>query len=468
MIIGTGKRTLVFVCVALSMFATMLHGASAQLTPETVERLRSSYKLNRHTRAMYNALTNTDVTDIALNREIIRDHNELYSHKIDAKGITNQKSSGRCWLFAGLNILRPMVIAKHKLKEFEFSQNYLAFYDKLEKANCFFERVIEFRDRDIMDRELELVLRKPIPDGGYRESVVNLVEKYGAVPKEIMPETNSSSSTGRMNRILARKLRSDAVVLRKMHQQHKPLEKLRQAKMKMLKETYKILAMNLGRPPTEFEWRYEDSNSVVSEAKQYTPQSFYKDFVAVDLSEYVDLFNDPSKAYDRHYRLSMSTNVHDGLDVHFANIRLETLKDVAAKSVLDNEPVWFACDVGKNQSSTHGIMAEDLYDYESVYATRIRMSKAERALCRESVHSHAMVFIGIDMADDAPVKWLVENSWGTERGSKGRWALYDDWFDRNVYSVIVKKKYVPERVLKILEQPAVDLPPWDPMFAFVR
>ncbi len=215
-----------------------LAAKQGELGSKQIENIRSSFTMDKHTRAMYNSITNTDVTTLALNRDILRSHNELFSHKIETKGITNQKSSGRCWLFAGLNIMRPLVIKKHKLKGFEFSQNYLAFYDKLEKANCFLERVIEFCDRDIMDRELELVLRKPIPDGGYWESVVNLIEKYGVVPKGIMPETNSSGSTSRMNMILARKLRADAVKLREMHEQEKPLRQLRKAKSKMLADTY--------------------------------------------------------------------------------------------------------------------------------------------------------------------------------------------------------------------------------------
>ncbi len=319
-----------------------------------------------------------------------------------------------------------------------------------------------------MDRRMELLLRNPVPDGGYWESVVNLVEKYGVVPQEVMPETNSSGNTGLMNKLLARTLRADAVRLRTMHGRKRPVKELRSEKTKMLAEIYKMLVMNLGEPPTEFQWRFEDANSVVSELRTYTPKSFYKEFVGVDLGEYVDLFDDPSKDYGKHYRLSFSRNVHGGQDVHFANIEMEALKAIAAKSVLDKEPLWFACDVGKDQSRDHGIMARSMYDYESIYEIDMTMTKAERALFRESVPNHAMVFVGIDVRDGKPVKWMVENSWGGDKGSKGYWTLYDTWFDLNVYSIIVNKKYVPEEVLKILDQDAVVLPPWDPMFSFVQ
>ena len=452
----------------LMLCASSLFAGPGGLNTGTIDKMRHSFEMDAHTRAMYNSITNNDISGLALNRDILRSHNEIFSHKIEAKGVTNQNRSGRCWLFAGLNVLRPAVIKKHNLKSFEFSQNYLAFWDKLEKANCFLEHIIEFRDRDILDREMEFILRMPIPDGGYWENVVNLVEKYGVVPKEIMPETNSSGNTSLMNALISRKLRADAAKLREMNEGKKPLRKLRGEKAKMLEGVYKMLAMNLGEPPSEFQWRFEDANSVVSESAMYTPQSFYTEFVGVDLREYVDIFNDPSKPYGKHYRIALTRNLYDGVDAHFANIEMQTLKDIAVKTVLADEPIWFSCDVGKDQSKEHGIMATEMFDYDSIYGTDMAMTKAQRSLFRESVPNHAMVFIGVDMQDKKPVKWLVENSWGKDKGDEGLWSLYDSWFDTNVYSIIVKKKYVPESVLKIFEQSAIRRPVWDPAYAFVR
>lgn len=453
---------------ALMLCASSLFAGQGGLSTGKIDKMRRSFEMDAHTRAMYNSITNNDISSLALNRDVLRSHNEIFSHKIKAKGVTNQNRSGRCWLFAGLNVLRPAVIKKHDLKSFEFSQNYLAFWDKLEKANCFLEHIIEFRDRDILDREMEFILRMPIPDGGYWENVVNLVEKYGVVPKEIMPETNSSGNTSLMNALISRKLRADAVKLREMHEGKKSLKKLRREKAKMLAGVYKMLAMNLGEPPSEFQWRFEDANSVVSESVAYTPQSFYTEFVGVDLREYVDIFNDPSKPYGKHYRIALTRNLYDGDDAHFANIEMQTLKDIAVKTVLADEPIWFSCDVGKDQSKEHGIMATEMFDYDSIYGTDMAMTKAQRSLFRESVPNHAMVFIGVDMQDDKPVKWLVENSWGKDKGDEGLWTLYDSWFDTNVYSIIVKKEYVPEAVLKIFEQPVIRRPVWDPAYSFVR
>jgi bleomycin hydrolase len=237
-------RILIALYLLAILSASPLLAEDGSLSPELIDEIRSSFEMDPHTRAMYNAITNKDIKDLALNREIVRSHDKLFSHKIDVKGITNQKSSGRCWLFAGLNNIRHHVIKKHELGKFEFSQIYLTFWDKLEKANTFLEYIIEFRDRDILDRELEFALKMPCGDGGFWENVVDLVNKYGVVPKDAYAETNSSNSTGSMNRILSKKLRADAVKLRKMHQQGKPLEQLRIEKEKMLAEVYKILVIN--------------------------------------------------------------------------------------------------------------------------------------------------------------------------------------------------------------------------------
>jgi len=467
------QRTSIFKIVFASQLVTILITSSlfankSGLSKETIEQIRSSFEMDGHTRAMYNSITNTDISDLALNRDILQRHNEIFSHKIETKGITNQEKSGRCWLFAGLNIMRPAVIKKYNLEEFEFSQSYLTFWDKLEKANSFLERIIALRDSDIMDRKMELILRMPLSDGGYWENFVNLVGKYGVVPKEVMPETNSSENTNLMNKLISRKLRADATRLRKMHAENKPVEKLREEKLKMLSQVYKMLVMNYGQPPEEFQWRYEDANSVVSEPNTFTPQSFYKEFVDFDLSDYVDIFNDPSKQYGKHYMIDMTANIYDGDNVHFANVEIDNLKEIASKSILDDQPIWFGCDMGKDQDREHGIMAIGMFDYDPIYEIDMDMTKAQRALYRESVPNHAMVFTGIDIRDDKPVKWRVENSWGDEKGSEGHWTLYDKWFDLNVYSIIVKKKYVPEEILKIYKLPPIIVPPWDPMFSFVR
>jgi bleomycin hydrolase len=456
-----------------ALFLILLTGSSAWtwgeavreggLDSEVIDGIRQSFKMDAPTRALMNALTNNDIKKLALNREKYVAHDDLFNHKIKTKGITNQKSSGRCWLFAGLNIMRPQVIEKYKLKEFELSQSYLFFWDKFEKANTFLELIIETRDRDPLDRELTMILESPFPDGGLWIYVVELVEKYGAVPKSVMPESQQTSNTGMMDRLISRKLRKDAAILREMHQNGAALSQLRERKVEMLKEVYRMLVLNFGLPPAEFQWRYESQDSVVSETRTYTPQSFFKEVVDVNLRDYVPIYNHTLQAYDKLYKMRLARNIYDRPDNVFINLDTEQMRQLALKQLLDNQPVYFACDVGKEQDSEFGIMASDIYDYETFYDMDFSMSKADKFRYRESHSTHAMVFVGVDTLKGKPTKWLVENSWGDERGGKGYWTMYDDWFDQYTYRVIINKKYLPRRVLDILKTEPTVLPPWDPM-----
>jgi len=433
------------------------------LTSDVIQEVRQSFKMDTSTRALMNALTNNDIKKLALNRQMYVAHDNLFNHKIRTKGITNQKSSGRCWLFAGLNIMRPQVIEKYKLKEFEFSQSYLFFWDKFEKANTFLEFIIETRDRDPLDRELQIILESPFPDGGLWIYVVELIEKYGVVPKSEMPESEQTSNTGMMDRLVSRKLRRDAAILREMHQRGATIAELRESKLEMLKEIHRMLVLNFGIPPAEFQWRYENKDSVVSQARTYTPQSFFKEVVEVDLRDYVPIYNHTLHPYDKLYQMRLSRNIYDRPDNVFINLDAEQMRQFALKQLLDNQPVYFACDVSKEDSYEHGIMSPKIYDFEGIYGVDFSMSKADKFRYRESRSTHAMVFVGVDTLDGRPTKWLVENSWGDERGDKGYWTMYDEWFDEYVYKVIINKKYLPKRVLDILATEPIILPPWDPM-----
>ncbi|MBN2227858.1 MAG: C1 family peptidase [candidate division Zixibacteria bacterium] len=438
------------------------------LTSDAIAEFRTAFHPDIRGRAVYNAVTNNDINNLALNRDVLNCHNDHFNFKIDVGGITDQKSSGRCWLFASLNALRPIVMKKHNLKDFEFSQNYLAFWDKLEKANSFLEYVIEFRDRDVQDRELQLLLEHPFGDGGYWSYVTALIDKYGAMPKEIMPETNSSGKTGTMNRVISNKLRQGAATLRAMHTDGKSIAELRTAKERILGEIYGMLVMNLGQPPTDFVWRYESKDSSISEKKAYTPRGFYKEFVAIDLSEYVTIFNNPLKPYGEHYSCALSRDMYDAEDFHYVNMEMSVLKELALKALLDSQVVVFSCDVGKDQVRGKGIMAANIYDYGSLFGCNLEMSKEDRARYFESSSDHMMALIGVDTVDGKPVKWLVENSWGDDDGAKGYFTMYDDWFDMYVFDVVIHRQYVPEKILKIFDREPEVIPAWDPMSRLLR
>lgn len=446
--------------------STLIWGKSVRqggLDPEVIEEVRQSFKMDIPTRALMNALTNNDIKNLALNREKYIAHDNLFNHKIKTKGITNQESSGRCWLFAALNVMRPEVVEKYNLKKFEFSQSYLFFWDKFEKANTFLELIIETRDRDPLDRELTIILKNPFPDGGLWIYAVELIEKYGAVPKSAMPETKQTSKTGMMDRLVNRKLRKDAAILRDMSQNNAAVDELRERKVEMLKEVYRMLVLNFGEPPKEFKWRYESEDSVVSDMKAYTPQSFFKEVVDVDLRDYVRIYNHTLHPYEKLYQMRYSRNIYDRPDNMFINMDTQHMREFALKQLLDNEPVYFACDVGKEQNSEYGIMASDIYDYETFYGMDFSMSKTDKFRYRESYSTHAMVFVGVDTLNGKPTKWLVENSWGDQKGNKGYWTMYDEWFDEYVYKVIIHKKYLPKQMLDILKTEPIVLPPWDPM-----
>jgi bleomycin hydrolase len=433
------------------------------LSSDIIDQVRQSFNLDPTTRALMNALTNNDIKKLAVNREKRVAHDDIFNHKIEAQGITNQKKSGRCWLFAAFNVMRPQVMEKYKLKKFEFSQSYLFFWDKFEKANLFLELIIEMRDRDPLDRELQLILESPFPDGGLWIYAVELIEKYGAVPKSVMPESEQTDNTGMMDRIVSRKLRKDASILREMSRSGATVSDLRARKVEMLKDVYKMLVLNMGVPPTEFQWRYETEDSIVSQVKTYTPKSFFEEVVNLNLRDYVPIYNHPLHPYDRLYQMRLNRNMYDRPDNVFLNLDTRRMRELALKQLLDDQPVYFACDVGKEDNYELGIMSPKIYDYDSFYGLDFSMSKADKFRYYESHSTHAMVFVGVDTLDGEPVKWLVENSWGDERGDKGYWTMYDEWFDEYVYKVIIHKEHLPHQILDVMKTEPVILPPWDPM-----
>ena len=482
-------RALFLVLATMSLLAAA-HGADGGLTPEFLDSLRQSYKPDE---VRFNALAANPINDLVLNRSVVDAHNTHFTYRIRFKGVTDQHHSGRCWLFAGLNTLRPAIIAKNNLDEFEFSETYLQFWDKLEKANLYLEYIIQLRNADPLGREWEAVQKETSDDGGWWQSVVALVSKYGVVPKEAMPATTASDNTDTLNTILARKLHVDGAKIRELARAGSDVNALRAYKKQSLVEIYRILAQTLGEPPKEFTWRPKKKDddkkdeagsekrakkkkSSPSEvktnepaldidltpAKKYTPLSFYHEMVGASLEDYVSLYYDALNPLMKHYAFQMSRNLADKADVDFVNIRLDAMKQIAMEAVTNNEPVWFAADVGKDQSKTLGIMAANLYDYGPLFDVNLHLDRAQRILFRDGGADHAMVFMGVDVVDNKPVKWLVENSWGTDKGDKGTWTLYDNWFNEHVYMIIVNKRHVPADMLKVFTEPATELPPWYP------
>ena len=455
------KNILIVLCVLLS---TGYSQEMKSLGLSDISNYARKFQADEGNVARQNALANNSIKSLAIDQATRSKQQHYFSDKIDVSGISNQKSSGRCWLFAGLNILRPIVIEKYDLAAFEFSQNFLFFYDKLEKSNLFLNQMILMRDRDIHDRELEFLLDAPIGDGGQWNMVVDLVEKYGLVPMNAMPETYSSSNTKELNKLLKKRLRKAAAEIRNTSGEGE----LDQIHQETLTDVYRILALALGEPPQSFKWQYEDEDGKLSKPKNFTPLQFRDDIVNHDLKDYVYLLQNPSKAYYQTYSISLDRDMVDKPDMSVLNIPADVIKAQTLKAVLAGEPIWFACDVGQEHLGSDGLMVRGIYDYEALMGVDFSLTKKDQILYGESIPTHAMVFIGVDVVDKQARQWRVENSWGTARGNQGYWLMDDAWFDQYLYGVILPRKFLDKKTSTALAVKPEILPPWDAMYQMIR
>ncbi|KQB84012.1 aminopeptidase C [Corynebacterium lowii] len=415
-----------------------------------------------------NAVAGTDIDRVALNRQAVVALDSSVSHKVDDWAVANQKRSGRCWIFAGLNSLRGEVMARHKIKDFEFSQAYIHFYDKLEKANYFLTSMQELSERELDDRTVSHLLRTPIEDGGQWNMFVSLVEKYGVVPKYAMPETHSSSHTAKLNRDLNTVLRRAALRLREAAEAEASaaVEEQQEVHQETLRDVYRILTIHLGVPPESFVWQYRDKEGEFHREGELTPKEFASIYLPPDLGEYVCVVNDPRHPYRARYTVDYLGNVVGAGAVTYLNAPMEVLKKAAGAAVAEGLPVWFGCETTRQADRETGFWAADLYDYEGLYGVPMQMSKEERLRTGESLMEHAMVLTGVDLsAEGTPRRWRVENSWGDEKAEKGFWTMDDSWFDPYVFEIAVPPRFLPEEVLQARDSEPVALPAWDPMGA---
>lgn len=436
------------------------------ITMEQLERYEKAFAENRAGILAMRAVTMNGVQKSATDPEVQRRDRHQYSISLEQGKITNQKSSGRCWMFAALNTMRFDVMKKLNLETFELSQNYTLFYDKLEKSNYFLENILDTLEEPTEGRLIAHLLRDPLGDGGQWDMLCNLIEKYGVVPKDAMPETVSSSATWPMTAYLTRKLREFACVLREGHKAGKPAEELRGEKEAMMGTVYNMLCICLGTPPKTFtlEVRDKDKNFIRDEG--LTGKEFFKKYIGWDLSQYVSLINAPTadKPYHKTYTVKMLGNVKEGRPVKYLNLPIEDLKAAAIAQLKDGKPVWFGCDVGKESIREGGIMDLDILQAGDLFGTEFGMDKAQRLDYGESVMTHAMVFQGVNLDKDGrPDRWRVENSWGKEAGEDGYYVMSDDWFTEYTYQVVVNQKYLTGEQRKELEQEPIRLEPWDPM-----
>ena len=445
--------------IALALISICAAAQNGGITPAMLTEIQKGYEGNAADKSIRNALNTTSVTVLAENADNMAMIDTNFSDRVKTKGITNQKSSGRCWLFTGLNVLRAAVIDKYDLDKFEFSQSYCFFWDQLEKCNLFLQAVIDTRDKGFEDREVDWLFNHPLSDGGTFTGVANLVMKYGVVPSEAMPESMIANNTSAMVGQIKTLLRQDGLRLRETPSGVKAKDLpayLEQQKTAMLKEIYRILCISYGVPPTEFVWK----------GKTYTPTSFYKELLDYDLNgNYVMMMNDPSREYGKVYEIEYDRHLYDGQNWVYVNLPIERIKEMAIASIKADKAMYFSCDVGKFLLRSKGVCDLKNFDYDSLLGVNFTMDKKERILTHASGSSHAMTLIAVDLKDGKPEKWMVENSWGADSGYKGNVIMTDEWFNEYMFRLVVEKQFVPADVMKMLEQKPVMLPAWDPMFA---
>jgi bleomycin hydrolase len=446
------------------MDATGLLGAG------DLEVLRKDFAASPAYRLAQNAVTRVTVDDVAISREIINGTGHSWSVLLDDWKVTNQERSGRCWLFAGLNLLRVGAMHKMGLKEFEFSQNYAMFWDKIERANYFLEAVIETAGRELGDRTIAFLLQSAAEDGGQWNMFAALVGKHGLVPKSVMPETQSSSNTARMNGILRSQLRQGARAVRAAYASG-GVEAARAEKAEILRIIYRVLCIHLGTPPERFDWQWTDKDREFHRDGLLTPQEFAARYVELPVADYVCLVHDPraTSPQGRTFTVEYLGNVIGAPPVTYLNVDVPLLKRLTAASLSAGEPVWFGCDVGKMMSNDYGIWDAALYDLPSVYDTSFDLDKAARLEYGESQMTHAMLFTGVDLGEDgAARRWRVENSWGSDTGRDGFYTMNDSWFDEYVFEIAARRSALPPELQAALDTEPIVLPAWDPMGALAR
>jgi bleomycin hydrolase len=439
------------------------------LSAQDTELLRKEFSASPGYRLAQNAVTRVTVDDVAINREIINATDHSLSVLLDDWKVTNQKRSGRCWLFAGLNLLRVGAMRKMGLKDFEFSQNYAMFWDKIERANYFLEAVIETADRGIDDRTVAFVLDSAAEDGGQWNMFVAIVRKHGLVPKAFMPETQSSSDTGRMNSVLRTVLRQGAKSVRAAASAG-GVEAARAEKAEILRVVYRVLCIHLGTPPDHIDWQWTDKDRVFHRDGVLTPQEFAAKYVDLPIDDYVCLVHDPraSSPTGRTFTVQYLGNVLGAPPVTYLNVDMSLIKDIAARALQAGEPVWFGCDVGKMMSNEYGVWDANLFDLPSVYDTAFTLDKADRLVLHETQMTHAMLFTGVDLLDGVPRRWRVENSWGSDKGNDGFYTMNDSWFDEYVFEIAARRDALPEALRGALDTEPIVLPAWDPMGSLAR
>lgn len=438
------------------------------LSRDFTDKLFADYEVNAKYSAIENAVTHNGLLKSIETRQSEVENDHVFSIDLTKDEVSNQKASGRCWMFAALNTFRHKLISDFKLESFELSQAHTFFWDKYEKSNWFLEQIIATADQEIGSRKVKFLLDTPQQDGGQWDMVVSLFEKYGVVPKSVYPESVASSNSRELNQYLNKLLRQDAQILRDLIAGGADQAAVQTKKEELLQEIFNYLAMTLGLPPRQFDFAYRDKDDNYQSEKNITPQAFFEKYVGLKLSDYVSVINAPTadKPYGKSYTVEMLGNVVGAPSVRYINLPMDRFKELAIAQMKAGETVWFGSDVGQVSDRQKGILATNVYDFTSSMDINLTQDKAGRLDYSESLMTHAMVLTGVDLdADGKPVKWKVENSWGDKVGQKGYFVASDTWMDEYTYQIVVRKDFLTAEELAAYEAEPQVLAPWDPMGA---
>lgn len=425
-----------------------------------LEAMRAAYLTDDTNRIVRNALKDNDVEKISLSLQAEQNNPFIFSHDIKTMKACNQMKSGRCWIFSAMNVLREMIAKKYQIEDFELSQNFIAYYDKLEKVNWLLNCLIEEKDAPLSDRTNEWLLTNGISDGGQWDMLVSVVKKYGICPKTAMPETYTSSHTQKMNTLINKRIRKFAIDIRKTND----TEEMETLRNNVLEECHRLINDCFGVVPETFDFEYRDKDSKYHRVSNLTPLSFYKDYLAEDLDQYVVIINAPTedKPFHKMYSVKYIGNVVDGNPIRYLNLPMDEFKAAVIRQLKDEKPVWFGCDCSKDGERTKGLWDDQAYDYAHTFGMNLEMSKAEMLDARESAMNHAMVLTGVNLVDEKSTRWKIENSWGEDVAQKGYYTCSDTWFDLYVYECAIHKDYLTKEQVDLLNGEVNVKDPWDP------
>ena len=462
------KNLFVLVCLAAGILSANAQTKGGGISKEMLQQMQKEQAASPANKALVNAISGLSIDALAKNYQVAaKPIDTNFSIETKKQSITDQHSSGRCWMFSGLNVLRSNFTNKADSIAIEFSQAYLFFWDQLEKANLMLQGVIDTGKKPIDDPRVQFFFKSPINDGGTFCGVSDLAPKYGLVPGEIQPETFTSDNTSKARSLISSKLREFGLQLRDMVAKKQSEAALNKAKTQMLSEVYRMLTMTLGEPVQKFTYAFKDKNGKpVGEAKEYTPQSFYEEVVGGPLNgTFIMVMNDPRRPYYKTYEVEYDRHVYDGTNWKYLNLPMEDIEKMAIASLKDGRKMYSSYDVGKLLDLKRGYAALDNFDYGSLFGTTFGMDKAQRISTFDSGSTHAMTLTAVDLdAQGNPRKWKVENSWGASSGQQGCLIMTADWFREYMFRLVINKKYVPENIQKAFETEPVMVMPEDPLF----